>query len=88
MAPPATVSDAEENTPIEDLPPSAKLVVKVLEYEGDLTQAQLVDSTLLPARTVRHALAKLEDNDIVRSRISLVDARKQIYTLVDTDDWS
>jgi DNA-binding MarR family transcriptional regulator len=57
------------------------LVAKTLEYEGDLTQAQIADATLLPARTVRYALTKLEANDLVTSRISFVDARKRIYSL-------
>lgn len=66
---------------LEDLPPSAKLVAKTLEYEGELTQSQIAESTLLPPRTVRFALTELEDKDIVNSRISFMDARKQIYSL-------
>lgn len=66
---------------IHDLPPSAKLVVKTLEYEGNLTQSQLADSTLLPPRTVRHALSKLEENDFVTSRILFRDARQRVYSL-------
>lgn len=64
-----------------DLPPSAKLVAKTLEYEGRLTQAQLAESTLLPARTVRHAVTQLEENGLVSSRISFKDARQRIYAL-------
>ena len=72
---------------VAEFPPSAKLVAKTLEYEGDLTQAQLAESTRLPARTVRHALSELEDSDVVTSRISSMDARKKIYSLeTDTDD--
>lgn len=66
---------------MQDLPPSAKLVVKTLEYEGDLTQSQLAESTLLPARTVRYALAELEEDGLVTSRISFRDARQRIYSL-------
>lgn len=75
-APPRTRTAA-----LGDLPPSAKLVAKTLEYEGDLTQAQLAESTLLPSRTVRYALAELEENDLVTARISFRDARQQIYSL-------
>lgn len=64
-----------------DLPPSAKLVAKTLEYEGDRTQAALAESTLLPSRTVRHALSQLEENGLVTSRISFMDARQRIYSL-------
>lgn len=66
---------------LADLPPSAKLVVKMLEYEGEQTQGQLVESTMLPARTVRHALTELEERGLVTSRISFMDARKSIYSL-------
>jgi len=75
-----------ENTPedletLRELPPSAKLVAKVLEYNDSLTQSQLAEETLLPPRTVRYALTRLEDAGIVESRFSFSDARKRIYTL-------
>ena len=66
---------------VRDLPPSAKLVAKVLEYNGTLTQSQLAEETLLPPRTVRYALSRLEEVSVVDSRFSFADARKRIYTL-------
>jgi DNA-binding MarR family transcriptional regulator len=66
---------------LETLSPSAKLVAKTLEYEGHSTQSGLAESTLLPARTVRYALTQLEENDIVTSRVSLIDARQRVYSL-------
>lgn len=66
---------------VEDLPPSAKLVAKVLEYEDTLTQSQLAEETLLPPRTVRYALSRLEEVGAVESRFSFSDARKRLYTL-------
>lgn len=66
---------------LQDLPPSAKLVAKTLEYEGDSTQSDLAESTLLPQRTVRNALTQLEENGLVTSRISFIDARQHIYSL-------
>ncbi|WP_277540497.1 MarR family transcriptional regulator [Haloarcula laminariae] len=66
---------------VADLPPSAKLVAKVLEYNDSLTQSQLAEETLLPPRTVRYALTRLEDVEVVSSRFSFSDARKRIYTL-------
>lgn len=66
---------------VSDLPPSAKLVAKVLEYNDALTQSQLSEETLLPPRTVRYALSRLEDVGVVESRFSFTDARKRIYTL-------
>jgi len=66
---------------VQDLPPSAKLVAKVLEYNGALTQSQLASESLLPARTVRYALSRLEEVGAVESRFSFNDARKRVYTL-------
>jgi len=66
---------------VGELPPSAKLVAKTLAYEGELTQSQLAEETLLPGRTVRHALTQLEGENLVTSRISFVDARQRIYAL-------
>lgn len=70
-----TVSD------LRDLPPSAKLVAKTLEYEGESTQSELAERTLLSPRTVRYALTQLEETGVVTSRISLMDARQRIYSL-------
>ncbi|WP_223302176.1 helix-turn-helix domain-containing protein [Haladaptatus sp. R4] len=67
---------------LSELPPSAKLVVKTLEYNDDsLTQSELADKTRLPERTIRCALSRLRDHDLVDSRISFCDARKRRYSL-------
>lgn len=83
----ATRAEASDETsadrwePVREMPPSAKLVAKVLDYEETMTQSQLAEETLLPARTVRYALSRLEDADAVDSRFSFTDARKRLYTL-------
>lgn len=66
---------------VRELPPSAKLVAKVLDYNDTLTQSQLAEETLLPPRTVRYALTRLEEEGVVDSRFSFSDARKRIYSL-------
>lgn len=66
---------------VRDLPPSAKLVAKVLDYNDTLTQSELAEETLLPPRTVRYALSRLEEENVVDSRFSFSDARKRLYTL-------
>lgn len=66
---------------VEELPPSAKLVYKILEYDDALTQGQIAEESLLPPRTVRYALSRLEDVGVVQSRFSFVDARKRLYSL-------
>jgi DNA-binding MarR family transcriptional regulator len=77
-------SRSEDTTAVlSELPPSAKLVAKTLEHEGELTQPQLADQTLLAGRTVRSALSELEDADVVTSRSSVIDARKTLYSLAE-----
>ncbi|WP_247002944.1 winged helix-turn-helix transcriptional regulator [Halosolutus gelatinilyticus] len=71
-------TDGEE---IEDLPPSAKLVFKVLEYDGPLTQKQIVEESMLSARTVRYALERLEEIGIVDEDIYFADARQSLYRI-------
>ncbi len=67
----------------QDLPPSAKLVLKTLEYEGDLTQKEIIEETLLPPRTVRYALAILISDRIVEKHVSLRDSRQSLYRVTD-----
>lgn len=71
----------DTDSAVETLPPSAKLVYKTLEYEGPMTQSQLAEESLLPQRTVRHALGKLEAVDVVEESVYLMDARKSSYRL-------
>jgi DNA-binding GntR family transcriptional regulator len=76
-----TLSEDEYRDRLRDLPPSAKLVAKVLETDSPLSQGQLAEESLLPDRTVRYALNRLEDVGLVGSRYSFRDARKQVYFL-------
>jgi DNA-binding MarR family transcriptional regulator len=66
-----------------ELPPSAKLVAKVLETTAPLSQGELADESRLPDRTVRYALNRLEEESLVTSRYSFHDARKQVYALAE-----
>ncbi len=75
------LSESEYRDRLRELPPSAKLVAKVLESDSPLSQGQLAEESLLPDRTVRYALNRLEDVELVDSRYSFRDARKQVYYL-------
>jgi predicted transcriptional regulator len=75
-------SDAEE---LSDLPPSAKLVYKVLEYNGPMTQKGIVEESMLSARTVRYALERLEGIDTVEEDVYFADARQNLYEIVHPD---
>jgi len=76
-----TLSESEFRERLRELPPSAKLVAKVLESDAPLSQGRLAEESLLPDRTVRYALNRLEESDLVASRYSFKDARKQVYFL-------
>lgn len=62
-----------------NLSPSAKFIYKVLRDGDSLTQDEITERTLLPIRTVRYALSKLEQADLVEKRPSTQDARTNHY---------
>lgn len=64
---------------IIQLSPSVKLVFKVLEYRGLMTQKELVAESYLPPRTVRYALSKLKKEGILEERLYYKDARQCLY---------
>lgn len=64
-----------------DLPPSAKLVYKVLEYNGTLTQKGIVEESMLSARTVRYALERLETAEVIDEDVYFADARQNLYEI-------
>lgn len=65
------------------LPPSAKLVLKVLEDGGKRTQGSLSEETYMPRRTTRHALRELRRGGFVDKEVHVDDARKRLYSLSD-----
>ena len=65
------------------MPPSSKLLLKTLEYEGSLTQKDLANKTLLPARTVRLALSHLLKKGYIKKKVSIRDARQKIYEITN-----
>jgi len=75
-----TMAGTDEES-LDDLPPSAKLVFKVLEYNGPLTQKGIVEESMLSARTVRYALERLENIGIVDEDVYFADARQNLYQL-------
>jgi DNA-binding MarR family transcriptional regulator len=73
-----SLRDAPE-TVCEDLPPTCKLTYLILQTNGRLTQQELIEDTALPSRTVRYAVARLEDADMIASEWSVADARQREY---------
>ena len=70
---------------MSDLPPSAKLVYKVLEYNGPLTQKAIVEESMLSPRTVRYALERLSEIDAITEDVYFADARQNLYELAATE---
>ncbi len=66
---------------VTDIPPSAKLILKILEYEGKLTQRELIEESKLPPRTVRYALSLLLELGLITKRTMLRDSRFSIYSI-------
>ncbi|MFB6077140.1 MAG: MarR family transcriptional regulator [Candidatus Nanohaloarchaea archaeon] len=64
---------------LEELSPSCKLVAYVLVDETHLTPEALAEETLLPKRTVRYALNRLMESNLVDSSIYIEDPRKNVY---------
>ncbi|GAB6265008.1 MAG: hypothetical protein STSR0001_04520 [Methanothrix sp.] len=53
----------------------------MLESESHLTQKEIVTKTYLPARTVRYALNRLKEENLLLERFSFRDARQSLYSL-------
>jgi hypothetical protein len=53
----------------------------VLESGSLLTQKDIISKTYLPARTVRYALSRLKDEDLLQERFYFNDARQSLYGL-------
>lgn len=79
----STEANTDTKPAVSELPPSAKLVFKVLEYEGSMTQDRIATESRLCPRTVRYALGKLENQGMVTSRVNLKDARQSVYQLAE-----
>lgn len=69
---------------VSELPPSAKLILKVLEYEGALTPKEIVERTMMPQRTVRAALKILVKKGLVnRFMVPRGGSRTIVYSLTN-----
>lgn len=64
---------------LKDMPASAKLVYKLLVHEGNMTQKELINASLLPERTVRYALDILLRNSLITRQPHFTDARQTVY---------
>jgi len=63
------------------LPSSSKKVMKVLHSGRELTQKDLVKKTSLHPRTVRYALKKLKEQELLTEKLKMGDLRQILYQL-------
>lgn len=68
-----------------NLPPSSKRILSILEQGGCMTHKELVGQSKLAPRTVRYALKKLKDNDLIIEKFNFRDARQVIYEYKNMD---
>jgi DNA-binding MarR family transcriptional regulator len=66
-----------------NLPPSSQKILVLLEDGGSLTHKELVRLSNLAPRTVRYALKKLKDNDMIVEKFNFKDARQILYEYKD-----
>lgn len=61
------------------LPPSSKTMLKILGKEGALTHKDLVKKSKCSPRTVRFALQRLKENQLIIEKANMQDMRQIIY---------
>ena len=61
------------------LPPSSQKVLKILDAGGAMTHKDLVIKSHLAPRTVRYALKKLKERELIIEKFNFRDARQIIY---------
>jgi len=66
-----------------NLPPSSQKILHLLENGGALTHKELVHLSSLAPRTVRYALKRLKDNDMIVEKFNFRDARQILYEYKD-----
>lgn len=66
---------------ITEMPPATRLVAFSLGVNGEQTQREIIATTGLAQRTVRNALDRMDDRDIIEERINMHDARQTVYAL-------
>lgn len=64
---------------LTQLSPSTKLVLKILQLNGWMTQREIIRETTLPPRTVKYAIKRLKEKEIVREKPDLNDMRSKYY---------
>lgn len=75
--------DVFDNHSIRGESPSSKFILKTIEFEGPLTQKEIIAATQLPARTVRRNLENLIKKNVVVKKPFLEDPRQSLYVIAN-----
>jgi len=69
--------------PTSKLPDSAIPLLRFLEDNGQKTQREIIKALNLPTRTVRYAIRRLLERELIRKQPNLFDMRSVFYTISD-----
>ena len=64
---------------MNQLPPSSKIVLEILGAEGAMTHKDIVNKSHCAPRTVRYALKKLKEHELIIEKMNMQDMRQIIY---------
>jgi DNA-binding MarR family transcriptional regulator len=71
----------ETEASFDGLPPSAKLVAKVIEQEGSMDANEISDSARLHPSTTRDALKRLAEEGVVDVSVDSDEGRRLVYSI-------
>lgn len=71
--PPEAVSVPKET--VQNLPESARRILDAVVAHGPVTHPDLRELTGMPSRTIRYAVRRLKDEELIAVRASLQDSR-------------
>jgi DNA-binding MarR family transcriptional regulator len=69
------------NYKLPRLPKSSKRLIAILAEKGQLTQKELIQAVGMPAKTVRYALKRLSEVNLIVTTPNLQDMRSNFYQL-------
>jgi predicted transcriptional regulator len=61
------------------LPPSSKAVLRILDSGGAMTHKDIVSKSHCSPRTVRYALKRLKEHELIIEKMNIRDMRQIIY---------
>lgn len=66
---------------VKSIPPSAKLLLRVLREKKILRFEELMEETMLSKRTLLYAIKALRELGMIETQICMNDARKRFYCI-------